>query len=1002
MGPKVGTEEDSIKNYEVLEMLGKGGFAYVYRAYDKRTQQEVGIKVIDKKALQRNDMAARVRNEVEIHCQLKHPSILQLQSYFEDSDHVYLVLELCHNGDLQRFLKNSGKPMNENEARKILLQVLLGVLYLHSHGILHRDLTMGNLLLTKDMKVKISDFGLAAKLKLPTEKHYTMCGTPNFISPEIATRSPHGLESDVWSLGCLLYAILVGKPPFDTEAVRSTLSKVVLADYEIPKSLSPEAKDLIRQLLKKNPDERITLAGILDHPFMEAKHPSSYEDKLMNYSFDSGNVTMGTETTSSDTRSTAKHCRRPPSLNVLEGIGEKEDEYVSNCMKHPPSPPVRLRSSQLHGKSLRKSREDESSCFVTAYNDRKTIGQPSPNAETGCCDMREQGNSFCNNRSSGRSRDSSQCGNQQPGHVGVNTDCSLHSQRCSYTMTQCSNCTEQRSSIVRACAEECRNVNGSCGGVREAGQKTFGSSVEDKQSRISSDGVLRERNRSQEHVLGGLSDGVGSYRPTDTRHLSDGTLFEKTSGVRPSRVSEGKENCTPESINAANVDTVMNTVSSTHTRDLALTSRKPQKSSLEDVMKPLNVQRLRPIRQKTRNVVVSILEDETVCLEFIKARGSDDVRVMEVFKVTSDGIKITTYQPNGKQGTPLAPTAGVTPSSAVSYAFSGLPQRLWKKYQYADRFVRLVRMKTPKITLYSKEAKCVMMENSPDPDFEASFYQGTKVFISSSSKSRVISSSGKSYEIASLKDQSVPHQLHHMLQHAKECLERCKQLEDCIDSLPCDKQALFPLTVSRRPSAQLPLSKAALIESSRDYQKSPMSPPICGPSSVSVMSYDGTVMSESKSKPRSVSSSSASRHSQTPFRGGDATKENHVRPGSLLPNKIAIAPPSATGQLGSSNSTTTSCMDGRVDVDRKSQSQLPQKNIFVPDIGWASQYENGEVRIQFNDGSLLKLQKGLQFISFADHTGQATRYSRTDKFPLALKKKLAQVPATIEKLASTS
>ena len=89
---------------------------------------------------------------------------------------------------------------------------------MHSHGILHRDLSLGNLLLTKNMDVKIADFGLATKLKIPSEKHYTMCGTPNYISPEIATHGPHGLESDVWSLGCMLYTFLVGKPPFDVSA----------------------------------------------------------------------------------------------------------------------------------------------------------------------------------------------------------------------------------------------------------------------------------------------------------------------------------------------------------------------------------------------------------------------------------------------------------------------------------------------------------------------------------------------------------------------------------------------------------------------------------------------------------------------------------------------------------------------------------------------------------------------------------------------------------------
>eukprot|EP00795_Rhopilema_esculentum_P000695 gene695-10403_t len=349
MAPSSSDELESIKNYRISELLGKGGFAHVYKAYHKATGKEVAIKIIDKIALRKNGMASRVRNEVEIHCQLKNPSILELYSYLEDDDHVYLILEMCHNGDLKKFLENRGSPLNEREAQKILLQVLMGVLYLHSHGILHRDLTMGNLLLTADMQIKIADFGLAAKLKLPNEKHYTMCGTPNFISPEIATRSPHGLESDVWSLGCLLFNLLVGKPPFDTEAVRSTLNKVVLADYVIPKSVSPQAANLITQLLRKNPNERITLAGILDHPFMTQKpmYLKENSQQLASHSMDSGNETMRTEATNTDHRQMANQTKRPEPLTVLTGIKEIESEPLPPYLKHPPSPPVRLRSRYL-------------------------------------------------------------------------------------------------------------------------------------------------------------------------------------------------------------------------------------------------------------------------------------------------------------------------------------------------------------------------------------------------------------------------------------------------------------------------------------------------------------------------------------------------------------------------------------------------------------------------------------------------------------------------------
>lgn len=223
---------DRIEDYEVLDLLGKGGFASVYRARCLRTYLEVAIKMIDKKLMAVNGMVNRVRQEVTIHSRLKHPSILELYTFFEDSDYVYLVLELAHNGELQRYIKNNSPKITEEEAAHIMTQVVEGLIYLHSHNILHRDMSLANLLLTKDMRIKIADFGLATQLTRPDEKHMTMCGTPNYISPEVATRSSHGLEADVWGIGCMLYTLLTGKPPFDTDAVKSTLTRVVMADYK--------------------------------------------------------------------------------------------------------------------------------------------------------------------------------------------------------------------------------------------------------------------------------------------------------------------------------------------------------------------------------------------------------------------------------------------------------------------------------------------------------------------------------------------------------------------------------------------------------------------------------------------------------------------------------------------------------------------------------------------------------------------------------------------------
>lgn len=259
---------ERIEEYEILEHLGKGGFAHVYRAKCRKSSLFVAIKMIDKALMANAGMIERVRQEVTIHSQLKHPAILELYTFFEDAHYVYLVLELAHNGELAKHFKLGTRGLSEKAAADIFRQVVSGVLYLHTHNIIHRDLSLNNLLLTKDLCVKIADFGLATQLNGPDEKHVTMCGTPNYISPEVASRKMHGLPADVWGLGCMLYTLLVGSPPFHTQHIKTTLNKVINADYKIPAELSIQAQDLLQKLLCKDPSRRITLKGIMEHPFL--------------------------------------------------------------------------------------------------------------------------------------------------------------------------------------------------------------------------------------------------------------------------------------------------------------------------------------------------------------------------------------------------------------------------------------------------------------------------------------------------------------------------------------------------------------------------------------------------------------------------------------------------------------------------------------------------------------------------------------------------------------
>lgn len=233
--------------------------------------------------------------------------------------------------------------MKEAETANILTQVVNGLLYLKARNIIHRDMSLSNLLLTDNLKVKISDFGLATKLARPDQKHLTLCGTPNYISPEVATRASHGLPVDVWGLGCMMYTMLVGTPPFDTDGVKQTLTRVVRDDFVMPTHLSMDAQDLLRRLLRKNPIERIHIDDVLCHPFME-KHIADAMHYNMNTiaSVDSGLITMSSGALSTQhltgkngifdqcsTRLDA-NIKRPNVLNTANGNASEHNLYYQN------------------------------------------------------------------------------------------------------------------------------------------------------------------------------------------------------------------------------------------------------------------------------------------------------------------------------------------------------------------------------------------------------------------------------------------------------------------------------------------------------------------------------------------------------------------------------------------------------------------------------------------------------------------------------------------------
>ncbi|CDW89711.1 protein kinase domain protein [Stylonychia lemnae] len=197
-------------------------------------------------------------------------SLTRTKARQKDKENVYILLEICQNQSLNELVRRR-KRLTELEAQSYLLQLIRACEYLHKFRVIHRDLKLGNLFLSDRMQLKVGDFGLAAKVVFEGEKKRTICGTPNYIAPEILdAKIGHSYEVDYWSIGVILYTLLVGRPPFESPEVKQTYKKIKANQYSFPENIpiSEQAKDFVRQLLRTDPSQRMNLKEMLAHDFM--------------------------------------------------------------------------------------------------------------------------------------------------------------------------------------------------------------------------------------------------------------------------------------------------------------------------------------------------------------------------------------------------------------------------------------------------------------------------------------------------------------------------------------------------------------------------------------------------------------------------------------------------------------------------------------------------------------------------------------------------------------
>lgn len=688
---------EKIEDYAVYEVLGKGGFGCVYKARCLLTGRFVAIKMINKQRMHASGMANRVRQEVAIHSKLKHPSILELYTFFEDFEHVYLVLELAENGELQQFLRERNSPFSEYEAALILRRVVDGLLYLHTQKILHRDISLSNLLITKDMNIKIADFGLATELIQPDEKHHTLCGTPNYISPEVASRASHGLPADVWGLGCMLYTLLVGKPPFDTDGVKSTLARVVLSNYSLPAHLSSDVSDLIERLLKKNPAERIKLEEVLSHPFLSRYDLGSkvYAFNSMNQKFSSdADSGMGTISSNSGSKSdlfqvhssgatiSNSRCNNVPNENLYH------EQYASSNYRYRETQKQQQEMGTIE--SYQFLPEPHIS-FLQKFNSLELVEKYNIN----------------------------------PKHI-IGREGSVYLLSSSKSSTDA---TESRT----------------------------GTLTTNKQSSFDHHAFTTPKSKA----------------PESNRYILS-TAANNIEQMQQDSFSRNKNNESPVTV-----------------KDHSQTNvRLPAR---------FDTLRLLPTRNRTKYVILSIVaEGGEVVLEFLKPRGrNQEDRVVDVCRISGDGLRFMLYQPDGNRGVAIKNEPPDLPSRGVDhiYNYEEIPEKYWKKYMYAARFVNMVKAKTPKVTLYSDKAKCQLMETMRD--YEVIFYDDVKIVQSSANDEiKMIDANGKVFRgLASISAIDIE-----KLNHFRETHDHCLRIEKLLSTVSHSGKT-FPVIIGRRPAS---------------------------------------------------------------------------------------------------------------------------------------------------------------------------------------------------------
>ncbi|KAM5475702.1 serine/threonine protein kinase [Microsporum audouinii] len=276
-----------VRDFVFGRTLGEGSYSQVVAATDRQTLKEYAIKILDKRHIIKEKKVKYVNIEKDTLNRLTdHPGVVRLYYTFQDERSLYFVLDLAGSGELLGVLKRMG-TFDEECTKFYGAQILDTIGYMHRRGVIHRDLKPENVLLDNQMHVKITDFGTAKILSMPSPKEggnsngipstdtpeddraRSFVGTAEYVSPELLTNKSACKASDLWAFGCIIFQLLAGRPPFKAANEYLTFQKIVALEYEFPKGFPPTARDLVERLLVHDPNTRLQIEHIKNHQFFE-------------------------------------------------------------------------------------------------------------------------------------------------------------------------------------------------------------------------------------------------------------------------------------------------------------------------------------------------------------------------------------------------------------------------------------------------------------------------------------------------------------------------------------------------------------------------------------------------------------------------------------------------------------------------------------------------------------------------------------------------------------